>query len=430
MNELQHHGILGQKWGKHNGPPYPLNSSDYSSAERKAHYRVDILEANKKVKDAKKQYSKNHTYENKQRVRYAKEDLHTEKTKSKLNKEKFSDKRADLEAYYHKKGMNDEEAAVAAYKHSRTKKIVAGLLGATLVATAAYVAYKQYDKRVDKFIPSDVLLSRVARDGDNAVREGFYASFKKSDVSKYIGLLGGGEDKSAGVKDVFQKKISLKSGLKVASEENSRKVLSKMFEENPGYHSVLKEMLNDYVNPLDGSIKRQTTINKAIKSLDKGVVDRSVYRSFNMTLGKGVDQNQLGKKFYDVMRKKGYDAIDDVHDKFMSGYNSKSPAIVFNTSKVRKVMSKQLDDDFLKQKFVTERIKLTTKNLAKRAGVATGIVGGVKGTRTYSKTRKNDRIVAEYKKKHPNTEMSYYEIIRSYEQSRSKKLITQGLQLL
>lgn len=35
-NELSHHGIDGQKWGVQNGPPYPLNPSDYSYAERKA----------------------------------------------------------------------------------------------------------------------------------------------------------------------------------------------------------------------------------------------------------------------------------------------------------------------------------------------------------------------------------------------------------
>jgi len=26
-SDLQHHGILGQKWGRRNGPPYPLDGS-------------------------------------------------------------------------------------------------------------------------------------------------------------------------------------------------------------------------------------------------------------------------------------------------------------------------------------------------------------------------------------------------------------------
>ena len=33
---LSHHGILGQKWGQRNGPPYPLSGGDYSPSERKA----------------------------------------------------------------------------------------------------------------------------------------------------------------------------------------------------------------------------------------------------------------------------------------------------------------------------------------------------------------------------------------------------------
>jgi hypothetical protein len=39
---LAHHGIMGQKWGKRNGPPYPLAPADHSAAEKKANWRQSL----------------------------------------------------------------------------------------------------------------------------------------------------------------------------------------------------------------------------------------------------------------------------------------------------------------------------------------------------------------------------------------------------
>lgn len=40
--ELYHHGVLGQKWGQRNGPPYPLKPGQHSAAEKKAGWTKSV----------------------------------------------------------------------------------------------------------------------------------------------------------------------------------------------------------------------------------------------------------------------------------------------------------------------------------------------------------------------------------------------------
>lgn len=62
--ELAHHGIKGQKWGKRNGPPYPLKPEDRSATEKKEQKSSSSKEESKKqsnkstkIETSKKSYN-------------------------------------------------------------------------------------------------------------------------------------------------------------------------------------------------------------------------------------------------------------------------------------------------------------------------------------------------------------------------------------
>lgn len=46
---LAHHGIKGQRWGKRNGPPYPLNDEDHSKTEQKAGWKSSLSSGTNKI---------------------------------------------------------------------------------------------------------------------------------------------------------------------------------------------------------------------------------------------------------------------------------------------------------------------------------------------------------------------------------------------
>ena len=423
--ELYHHGIKGQRWGVRR---YRNYDGSLTSAGKR-HYNVDVSGAEQRVKEASqkidrasKVYNQNPDIKNLDKLtsaskdyRVSKKALDFEKTKEKLNAEdKISKHRLKIEAKYREDGMSEEEAAVAAYKRVQTEKIIAGLAGATVVATAAYVAYRHYDRNVDKIIPKDTLFSRITTNGDKGVHDAFYASFKGSDKNKYLGLYSR-QLASNGASEIYQKTIGLKENLNVASEKTARKTMAEVLSKDSQAVKELRTNINAALRTgqvfVNQTPKQRMALLSAKKALDKGNINsKAVYDIFNWSLP---DRGHGSDSFYNSLRKKGYDAIMDINDKRLSGYKSKAPVIIINSGKATVDKVRSMSANEIATRYYGEVSKMNVKNLLKTSALTLAVGGTVSSGSKALERRSDNKYVSAYRKEHPNSKLSYAEILRT-----------------
>lgn len=191
---LAHHGIKGQKWGKRNGPPYPLDAEDHSAREKKAGWRASLK---RKKNDMDRQI-----------VRRA-ADRHMT-TPPKAEKTNDSDER-------------------------RKKLIKAGLIvaGTALVAYGAYRLYRSHNaiqfikptkEAVEKLTKKEIL--------DETGIFKYFPGVRKA-ADEVIA------DRAKGYKDLADLKITDASQLKKWASTPSIKDVSQSV--NPGFTDVMKE---------------------------------------------------------------------------------------------------------------------------------------------------------------------------------------------
>lgn len=224
------------------------------------------------------------------------------------------------------------------------------------------VTGRQY---VDGYLKKGTTFSRIqtSKEFENFA---FYATYKKADSDKYMGLFGknlmtranydakqanasGSEadlatatalrDKANSMK-VYQLKLETVKKLKVPSDENASDITAGLLKEKE-----FKQNLEASIADSKEKMRRptqQVLFKQAENALKKDPATLTasekvaIYKALNLSLTNHNAQEVAAQsRFYAELSKKGYNALLDYNDKEYSSYHAKRPMIVFDTDSVR-----------------------------------------------------------------------------------------------
>lgn len=293
--------------------------------------------------------------------------------------------------YYKDEGMSDEEAAKKAKRKQNIRRalIAAGAIAG--VAIGSKLAYEYVGKEhVDQVIKSGKEFQRIATTDRDDFTRTFYATAKRGDKSKYVGLYGH-QLKDAGVKEVFKQTAKVTNDIKIASNKNAKKVFDDLYKSD----SEFKQMI-DQVN--------RATMGRGANANQRRALSKGGYNNFNYALTDHSPAMEKAKdKFYSKLKEKGYGAIHDLNDSRWSGYDSKQAVVVFDHAKVGKAAISKVEDKKINNKYNLQIGKMAMKQLAPTFVFYGGMIGAVAAS---SEKQRHEEAVAKNKSKKRGGEKS------------------------
>lgn len=325
-------------------------------------------------------------------------------------------KRKDkLIEHYVSKGYKPNAAKAMAEQRMKTEAVLAIVGTVAITAVAIKVARRVGQDYVDQTFKSGKVIQNIgANPNANFKDTPFFAAINRPDKKAYgmnyphekramvkRGVHRGGHE----YQGIYNNQIKLTGDVKRASVANAQKIFYKKMDNDPQFRKEVLDTLKK---------TKYSDDYAAEKYLQNGKHARKLYDRFNQALATPEFQAAgIHKKYYDEMKKYGYNAILDINDTRYSGYKqiSKDPTIFFGDDKWEKISSRKLSDteiDENVQKFTSDYlIKNQGKSIAK-------LVGAVAGTKAII----DQSSVEQYIKAHPNTKLSRQEILKRVEEGK------------
>ena len=322
-NYLYHHGILGQKWGVKNGPPYPLGVGDHNTREKKAGWRQSIQNKVDEKTQTRDREKKKKIVEN-LNVKYGNSGW----AKTKLTKKQINE---------------------LADKRLKYAKRVALAVGITAGAVVAYKGYRYIaTHHIDYTIPVGKMFQTLSGDPSRVdAKEYFYTAFKELDKTKYVSFFSKDIDRWSGVNKGFKYKIGMTAlkDMKIASRKSAVKEFNKLTASNKEFSDAVK--LLDAHFPAIINPKTWHTYSPYDKFNVCIALDSAGYKNI-LGLYKTSDARRINEAkdvFFDAMRKAGYSGVVDMNDTRFNTLST-APAIIFDkpaftTSFVNKISSEE-----------------------------------------------------------------------------------------
>lgn len=358
------------------------------------------------------------------------------------------------------KRYNQDNSNADKFQRLMNTKVKYAVNHARTIATG-----RQY---VDGYLKQGITLSRIqtSKEFENFA---FYATYKKQDSEKYMGLFGknlrsraareatkaekisnasGSETDIARAKElrersdnmkVYQVKLEAMQKLKIPSDENASHITANLLKE--------KQFKDDVIASIQDSKEKmrrpqqQILFNQAQKALTKEPARMTasekvaVYKALNLSLtNHNSYEISAQNRFYSELKKKGYNALLDYNDKDYSSYHAKRPMIVFDVDSVKlhsvtetnpKVVDKfyrKYNAERIAKEVTASSIGIVTKYGKKTVSECSSFVNRkmddyMNTPSSKTKTKTDAQIIREYKKEHPNTNLSSSEIVSAYKRS-------------